>query len=181
MPGRGQGQGRVAARRQWVRDALLALIVVAVAVPAIVLVTRALAGAGDLKEVTGPASLGPVAIESPTGSPQTCASCWVDKGAPAPAVAGETMVLGGVQVLNVGLVDGYYRPNRFTVRAGVPVKVVFTGWAEDCLGHPEFPELELKGDLSRTGQAVFPLGPLEAGTYTFTCAMGVNEGRITVE
>ena len=70
--------------------------------------------------------------------------------------------------------------NRFTVQAGVPVKVVFTGWAQDCLGQPEFPELGLKGDLS-SGQAVFPLGELEPGAYTFTCSMGVNEGVITAE
>jgi hypothetical protein len=170
------------ARPAWVRDAVLAVVVIAVAVPVIVLVTRAMTGAGDLKEVA-PASAGParVAVPSPSGPPQTCSSCWVDKGAPAPAFAGETTIADGVQVLNVGLVDGYYRPNRFTVRAGVPVKVVFTGWAEDCLGHPEFPELGLKGDLSATGQAVFPLGKLKPGTYTFTCAMGVNEGRISVE
>ena len=58
------------------------------------------------------------------------------------------------------------------------MKVVFTGWAQDCLGQPEFPELGLKGDMS-SGQAVFPLGELEPGTYTFTCSMGVNEGEIT--
>jgi plastocyanin domain-containing protein len=104
----------------------------------------------------------------------------VDKGAPAPAFPGETTMQDGVQVLSVGLVDGYYRPNRFTVQAGVPVKVVFTGWAQDCLGQPEFPELGLKGDMS-SGQAVFPLGELEPGTYTFTCSMGVNEGRIRAE
>ena len=156
-------------------------IVIAVAVPAIVLVTRALTGDGDMRSVgSATASGSPVAVASPTGPPQTCSSCWVDKGAPAPAVPGETAMVDGVQVLNVGLVDGYYRPNRFTVQAGVPVKVVFTGWAQDCLGQPEFPELGLKGDMS-SGQAVFPLGELEPGTYTFTCSMGVNEGRITAE
>jgi len=35
--------------------------------------------------------------------------------------------------------------------------------------------------MSSSGQAVFPLGELEPGTYTFTCSMGVNEGRITAE
>ena len=104
----------------------------------------------------------------------------MDKGAPAPPFSGETVMLDGAQVLSVSLVDGYYRPNRFTVQAGVPVKVVFTGWAQDCLARPEFPELGLKGDMSG-GQAVFPLGELEPGTYTFTCSMGVNEGRITAE
>ena len=169
-------------RPAWLRDAVLAVVVIAVAVPVIVLVTRAMTGAGDL-EAVAPASAGPalVAVPSPTGPPQTCSSCWVDKGAPAPPFTGLAQVVDGVQVLDVGLVDGYYRPNRFTVRTGLPVTVVFTGWAEDCLGQPEFPELGLKGDLSKTGQAVSELGRLEPGTYTFTCSMGVNEGRITVQ
>ena len=55
------------------------------------------------------------------------------------------------------------------------MKVVFTGWAQDCLARPEFPELGLKGDMSG-GQAVFPLGELEPGTYTFTCSMGRQRG-----
>lgn len=181
MEGRERRGERVTGRRPWLRDALLAVVVIAVAVPTIVLATRALTGVGDLKEVAGAGAAGQVVAASPTGPPQTCSSCWVDKGAPAPPFTGETVVADGVQVLDVRLVDGYYRPNRFTVQAGVPVKVVFTGWAEDCLGHPEFPELGLKGDLSSTGQAVFPLGELQRGVYTFTCAMGVNEGRITVE
>lgn len=155
------------------------LALVAVAVPAILLVTKALTG-GDLKTVEGPAAaVTPAATAGAAGAPQTCTSCWVDKGSPAPAFPGETALQDGVQVLQVGLVGGYYRPNRFTVQAGVPVKVVFTGWAQDCLGQPEFPELGLKGDMS-SGQAVFPLGELKPGTYTFTCSMGVNEGRITV-
>ena len=168
-------------RRSYLRDVILLVVVVAVAVPVIVLGTKALTGDGDLKMVASPAASGsPVAAASPTGAPQSCTSCWVDKGAPAPAFAGETAVQDGVQILNVGLVGGYYRPNRFTVQAGVPVKVVFTGYAQDCLGQPEFPELGLKGDMS-SGQAVFPLGALEPGAYTFTCSMGVNEGLITVE
>ena len=168
-------------RQSYVRDALLLVVVLAVAVPVILLVTRALTGDGGMRPVVSPAASGsPVAAASPTGPPQSCTSCWVDKGAPSPAFPGETTVVDGVQVLNVGLVGGYYRPNRFTVQAGVPVTVVFTGWAQDCLGEPEFPELGLKGDMS-SGQAVFHLGELESGTYTFTCSMGVNEGRITAE
>ena len=168
-------------RRSYVRDALLLVIVVAVAVPAIVLGTKALTRGPELRLVESPVVSGsPVAVPSPTGTPQSCTSCWVDKGGPAPAVHGETTMVDDVQVLNVGLVGGYYRPNRFTVQAGVPVRVVFTGWAEDCLGQPELPELGLKGDMS-SGQAVFPLGVLTPGTYTFTCSMGVNEGIITVE
>jgi plastocyanin domain-containing protein len=76
--------------------------------------------------------------------------------------------MDGVQVLNVGLAGGYYRPNRFTVQAGVPVKVVFTGYAVDCLGQPEFPELGLKGDMSNravtaTDRAAAPVGGSATG------------------
>ena len=170
--------------RTWRRDVLLLVVVVAVAVPAIVLSTKALTGDGEMRRWPRvPATSPPervVAVPSPTGAPQSCTSCWVDKGAPSPAVQGETAMEDGVQVLRVGLVGGYYQPNRFTVQAGVPVTVVFTGWAQDCLGEPEFPELGLKGDMS-SGQAVFQLGELESGTYTFTCSMGVNEGRITAQ
>jgi len=86
----------------------------------------------------------------------------------------------GVQVLKVGLADGYYAPNNFTVQAGMPVTVVFTGSAEGCLAEPEFPGLGLKGDMSG-GSATFDLGQLRPGKYTFTCSMGVNVGTITVE
>jgi hypothetical protein len=164
-----------------VRDALLLVVVFAVAVPAIVLGAKAMTRDDDLKMVAGAASGSPSALlPSPTGTLQSCTSCWVDKGAPSPDFPGETTLVDGVQVLNVGLVGGYYRPNRFTVQAGVPVKVVFTGYAQDCLGQPEFPELGLKGDMS-SGQAVFPLGKLGPGAYEFTCNMGVNEGEITAE
>ncbi len=78
-------QERVTGRRSWVRDALLLVIVIAVAAPAIVLVTRALTGDGDMRSVeSATASGSPVAVASPTGPPQTCSSCWVDKGGPAP-------------------------------------------------------------------------------------------------
>ena len=164
-------------RPSYVRDVLLLVVVLAVAVPVILLVTRALTGDGDMRPVgSPPASGSPVVAASPTGPPQSCTSCWVDKGAPAPAVPGETTVVDGVQVLSVGLVDGYYRPNRFTVQAGVPVNVVFTGWAQDCLGQPEFPELGLKGDMS-TGQAVFPLGELKPGDLHLHVRHGCERGQ----
>jgi hypothetical protein len=167
-------------RRSTIRDVIVLVVVIAVAVPVIVVAAKALGG-GEMRPVESPAATGvPVAAGSPTGPPQTCTSCWVDKGAPAPAVKGETAIEDGVQILRVGLVGGYYRPNRFTAQAGLPVTVEFTGRAQDCLAHPEFPELGVKGDMS-SGRAVFPLGELKPGTYTFTCSMGVNEGRITVQ
>ena len=151
-------------------EILLLVVVVAVAVPVIVMVSRAL-GSGD------GAAVAPVTVSKDV---QSCASCWLDNGSPSPDFPGEAVIEGGVQILRVGLVEGYYRPNRFVVNTDLPVTVIFTGWAEDCLGEPEFPELGVKGNLSK-GTLTLALGRLKPGTYTWTCSMGVNEGRITAK
>ena len=103
----------------------------------------------------------------------------VHDGSPDPQTTGAAVMENGVQVLKVGLASGYYEPNNFTVQAGVPVTVVFTGNAEGCLAEPELPELGLKADMSG-GSATLVLGQLKPGKYSFTCSMGVNEGTITV-
>jgi hypothetical protein len=118
-------------------------------------------------------------VASAGAKPQICASCWGD-GGPDPTVGGQAQIENGVQVVRVGLQGGYYVPNEFTVKAGVPVTVVFSGSAKGCLAAPEFPDLGLKGDLS-TGTATLELGTLGPGSYAFTCSMGVNEGHITVQ
>ena len=163
------------------RDVLLLVVVVAVAVPLIVVGAMALRSrSADGAAVESPAvAVSLAAASSPAAAqPQQCSSCWQDEGAPSPKVVGEATVEDGVQVLNVGLVSGYYAPNTFTVEAGAPVRVVFTGRAEGCLAEPEFAKLGLKGDMS-SGSATLDLGSLKPGTYTFTCSMGVNEGTVT--
>ena len=154
-------------RSRWL-EVLLLVAVVAIAVPLIVVGSMALRARGDM----------PIPVSSPSPEAQICTSCWAGD-TPDPRVAGETVVANGVQVLEVGLVGGYYSPNVFTVQAGLPVSVVFTGSAEGCLAHPEFPELRVKADMS-SGKATVDLGRLSPGTYSFTCSMGVNEGKITV-
>ena len=161
-------------------EALLFVALVAVALVAIVVGSMALRSRNDVPPAESSASSGvPMAQSSASTKPQICASCWGD-GSPDPQVTGAAVVENGVQVLKVGLASGYYQPNNFTVQAGIPVTVVFSGNAEGCLAEPEFPELGVKGDLSG-GTATLDLGTLKPGKYTFTCSMGVNEGTITVE
>jgi hypothetical protein len=160
-------------------EALLFLAIVAVAAVVIVAGSMALRSSNDTPMVQSSASAKPAAQTSASAKAQICASCWGD-GAPDPQTTGAPVVEDGVQIVNVGLVNGYYQPNNFTVQAGVPVTAIFSGNAEGCLAEPEFPELGLKGDMS-AGSATFDLGPLKPGTYSFTCSMGVNEGTITAE
>lgn len=114
-----------------------------------------------------------------TSGVQVCAVCN-KKGMP-PKTVGTAVEENGTQVLDVGFVNGYYSPNTFTVKAGMPIKVVFTGKAKGCLAKPQFASLNKKADVTKTGSATIDLGTLKTGTYTFTCAMGMNAGTITVE
>ena len=155
------------------------LVIVAVAVPLVVVGAMALKPKSATPATVRPQGASPAALSSPGAKAQACASCWGD-GSPEPRVAGVTALESGVQVLKIGIVDGYYEPNQWTVRAGVPVTAVFTGRAEGCLAEPEFPELRIKTSLAG-GSATVPLGRLKPGTYHFTCSMGVNKGTITVE
>jgi plastocyanin len=116
---------------------------------------------------------------STASSVQTCAQCG-GKGAP-PTVVGEAVTRNGVQVVGVGLVNGYYSPNTFTVKTGMPVRVVFTGKASGCLANPTFASLGKKADFADTGSATIDLGTLKPGVYEFTCAMRMNAGTITVK
>jgi hypothetical protein len=166
-------------------EALLFVVVVVAVVIAIVAVSLALRSSGapsTAQTADGVTSASPATPQdpaTPAAEPQICASCWGD-GGPDPTVRGEVEVVDGVQVVKVGLDDGYYVPNEFTVQAGLPVTVVFTGSAEGCLAEPEFPDLGVKADFS-DGSATVELSALEPGSYPFTCSMGVNEGHITVE
>ena len=83
-------------------------------------------------------------------------------------------------MIEVGIKNGYYTPNQFTVAAGMPTKITFTGKAVKCLGKPIFKSLSKKGDFTKTGSTTIDLGSLSAGTYEFTCGMGMTAGKIVV-
>ena len=184
----------MAAQRSRRTEALVFAGVVAVALVVIVAATLALRPSGEgagggappvaaspeaSSGAASPSGASPSAQPASDAEKQLCASCWGD-GGPDPTVTGTAEVVDGVQIVRVGVEDGYYVPNEFTVRADLPVTVVFGGAAEGCLAEPEFPDLGVKGDFS-DGTATLELGVLAPGSYPFTCSMGVNEGHVTVE
>jgi hypothetical protein len=120
--------------------------------------------------------------QSATGSAdadvETCGACATKSK--APVVLGTPATENGVQIVNVGLVSGFYSPNHFTVKSGVPVTVRFSGKAKGCLGHPVFKSLGKKVDLT-SGSATINLGMLKPGTYEFSCSMGMGAGSIVVQ
>jgi plastocyanin domain-containing protein len=112
-------------------------------------------------------------------SVQTCSNC-AGKGM-APMVEGTAVDANGVQTVKIGVKDGYYTPNQFAVKAGVPVVVVYSGKAKGCLAKPQFKELGKAGDFTSSGTATVDLGTLKAGTYEFKCGMGMTGGKIVAQ
>lgn len=119
-----------------------------------------------------------VATASGDPTAQSCAGCSTKSK--APVVVGTPTDENGVQVLNIGVLGGFYSPNHFTVKADVPVTARFSGKAKGCLGHPVFSSLGKKADLTR-GDATVNLGVLKPGTYKFSCSMGMGAGTIDVQ
>lgn len=169
------------AMRRWMVAGLVILAVVAMSAPG----GCTLAGdTGANKTGTGsgmPAGgmqSGTAATSVADPSVQTCSNC-AGKGM-APTVAGEAATEAGVQVLKIGVKDGYYSPNEFTVKAGMSVKVVFSGKAKGCLANPKFPGLGKKADFT-SGTATLDLGTLKIGVYQFACGMDMVGGKVIVQ
>jgi hypothetical protein len=162
------------------------ITVLAIALAATAVMIAGCASTPTASAPSSPAST--VATAPPQSAPETataasdvqvCAEC-AGKGMPA-KVIGTATVKGGVQVVDVAIVNGTYAPNAITAQAGLPTQVVFTGKAKGCLAKPTFKALGKSGDVTATGSATIDLGTLKPGVYKFTCAMGMNAATITVQ
>lgn len=158
-----------------------------------VLALVAVAASGCTASQKAPAASAPAAASAPGAQPaaqkmantsaasdvQTCFECGTKKM--PMKVVGQPTVENGTQVVDIKITGGTYAPSSITVKAGMPVKVVFTGRAKGCLAKPTFASLGKKADLTTSGSATFDLGVLKPGTYKFTCGMGMNAGEIVVQ
>ena len=80
------------------------------------------------------------------------------------------------------LVKGGYSPDTIVVRAGRPVRLSFRREESSACS-----EMVVFGDFDKSAQlpegelVPVELMPTEAGTYEFTCQMGMLRGRLVVE
>jgi plastocyanin domain-containing protein len=82
------------------------------------------------------------------------------------------------QQISIGIGASGYEPASVTAQAGRPVTLTVakgTGCATTFL----MPSLGVTADNSQ-GPATVSLGKLSAGTYKFTCGMGMIEGKLVV-
>jgi hypothetical protein len=126
-----------------------------------------------------PATMPASASWSATSSAQTTA-CPACPNTGTVQVEGTVEMVDGVQVLRIVAQGETYTPNLFNVKAGVPVRVTFTGKAAGCFKQPTFKSLGKKLDIS-SGSGSIDLGPLEPGSYGWASALGVCPGTIVAK
>ena len=88
---------------------------------------------------------------------------------------------GGTQEVTIG-VRGGYEPSQVRVRAGAPVRLVFDRQeTSGCSEEVVIPEFGIRRFLPAHQKTAVEITPREAGTYQFTCGMGMLRGRLIVE
>ncbi|MBI5037680.1 MAG: cupredoxin domain-containing protein [Candidatus Kerfeldbacteria bacterium] len=79
------------------------------------------------------------------------------------------------------LVKGAYDPNVITVRAGVPLRIHFNRQEDtDCSRYVTFDGLNIRKDLKAFAMTDVEFTPKNPGEISFTCDMGMYQGKIIV-
>lgn len=91
-------------------------------------------------------------------------------------------IADGEQVIRMTLTarDPYYYPSdSFTVTAGMPVRLEIEGEGTGCRSIFQIPKLNVREELDKQVN-VIAFTPKKAGTYTFSCSMGMFKGSLKV-
>ena len=88
---------------------------------------------------------------------------------------------GGVQEVTV-TVKGGYSPDIIEVERGKPVQLSFYRDEENsCSEELLMPDFSIRRDLPAFKTTLVELLPEKAGTFTFTCGMGMLRGSLVVK
>lgn len=97
------------------------------------------------------------------------------------ARAAPTDGAGGRQEVTI-TVRGGYSPAVIRTAAGQPVRLVFDRQeTASCSEEVVFPDFGVKRFLPANEKTVVEITPPAAGTYEFTCGMGMLHGRVIAE
>ncbi|MEK7631634.1 MAG: cupredoxin domain-containing protein [Patescibacteria group bacterium] len=95
----------------------------------------------------------------------------------------EAAVVGtsGVQEATV-VVKGAYSPNTITLQAGKPVALTFDRQEDvECSRFVTIDGLKIRQDLPAHQKTTIRFTPEKVGEYSFTCDMGMYQGRLIVQ
>lgn len=109
---------------------------------------------------------------------------FVPMGAALPSNSGTVPDLpeikDGFQEVRMDQEAGGYRPNRFTVRRGVPVRWIITSLNQyTCAAYINMPSQGISQPL-RLGENIIQFTPEQVGEIPFSCSMGMYRGRFQV-
>ncbi len=96
-------------------------------------------------------------------------------------ITGNAIVTQGeIQKITLGMKNYNYYPNKITVNSGSPVRMYLDESVAGCFRDLTIRELGIKKYLiSPTDYLEFT--PMEKGTYTFACSMGMGVGKMEVK
>ena len=95
----------------------------------------------------------------------------------------EAAVVGasGEQEVTV-IVKGAYMPNAISVQAGKPVALTFDRQEDvECSRFVTIDGMEIRQDLPAHQKTTIRFTPEKPGEYSFTCDMGMYQGRLIVQ
>jgi plastocyanin domain-containing protein len=102
---------------------------------------------------------------------------FLARGAVVTAAAGT----GGVQEVTIRVAGGY-DPARVTAKRGTPLRLVFDRQeTSGCSEEVVFPAFGVRRYLPAHEKTTIELTPSEAGSFDFTCGMGMLRGKLIVE
>ena len=97
------------------------------------------------------------------------------------SVAAVMAPAGGPQEVTIG-VRGGYSPAQIRVKKGVPVRLVFDRQeTSGCSEEVVFPDFGVRKFLPAHAKTAVELTPPQAGSFDFTCGMGMLRGKLVVE
>ena len=100
----------------------------------------------------------------------------------APSATAASTLAGGdnIQRVTLGFGRFNYEPDTIRVRRGVPVELTADRTVTGCFSTFVIPELNIGKRFTATDRTL-TFTPKRAGTFRFSCAMGMGSGRLIVE
>ena len=91
-----------------------------------------------------------------------------------PTIAGE------IQKVVLSTKNYNYYPSEIKVKANQPVEITLDDSVKGCLRSFSIKDLGIS-KYAKTPSDIIAFTPTQAGTYTFTCSMGLGFGKLIVE
>lgn len=111
---------------------------------------------------------------------QTVSAATGSAATPAPAAPPGSE--GEVQTATVAVMEKGFRPDTINLKRGILARVTFVRDVEaTCATSVVIPEFKIKRDLPFKEPVVVEFRPGKKGAYTFSCGMGMLNGKIIVQ